>query len=170
MPILYIGSTQLLLFTIAASCTLSSVELRSPGIVLKLYNMRFIQTAVGHRIESNSWKPLILKLDNCTVKRITNKGFLLIDVHEASGRADLTAIDGEIKRRLNLQRGPWDGSNNTLVLKCTRNCTITICGEPVGRKDDLIHGKGLKVRCRLMGAWADGYVWRAESVDIIPEE
>lgn len=127
--------------------------------------MRFIRTAVGHRILTASGKIVVVELQ-AVVQGTTPKGFLVLEVASPAAIATLTDVDTEVRRHLGLSAGPWNTSARTLVVKVSRLTTIRIGGQPVGRREDLLGGRPVQARLRLVGAWSAGYLWQADSLTL----
>ena len=103
---------------------------------------------------------MTLKLGMCRVERVTPKGYLIVLVPGEVARENLLRIDTEVRRKLELARGPWDSFHHTLAVKLKRGCDMMLSGERVGRREDLFPGRQLEaVEIALAGAFSDGYVW-----------
>lgn len=126
--------------------------------------MRFTRTAVGWRIESNNRKTLKMTLKGVQVHRWIESGYLIVRVTDGSERASLVAYDEEIKRKLNIPKGPWDPVHETLLVKCGRACAFWLGGLRAGGKDDFPVGTTVDLDMRLGGAWPDGYSWVATNL------
>lgn len=127
--------------------------------------MRFVRTAVGHRILTAAGKTVTVQL-HAVAQGMTPKGFVVLQVTTPAARATLTEVDREVRRHLGLPAGPWNASAGSLVVKVSRLTTIRIGGQPVGRREDLLRGRDVEARLRLAGAWSGGYVWQAEELTL----
>lgn len=129
--------------------------------------MRFVRTAIGHRITSNSGAQLKLRLRRCCVVRTTAAGYVILEVKDERSREDLTKIDREISSKLHLPQGPWDAAHRTVILKLGRTCKLLLAGEAVGSRDDLLPGRQVEsCEATLAGAFERGYVWAATEMSL----
>lgn len=129
--------------------------------------MRFLQTAIGYRVQGNTGRPVAYRLEKTTVVKVTAKGYLVLKVHEERDCRILEQVDIEVKRGAGISRGPWKPSDSTVVVKLGRGCRIVTGQQAVGSKEDMVPGRGVdSCRLALAGAFSGGYVWAADDIHL----
>lgn len=129
--------------------------------------MRFLQTAIGYRVQSSAGRPVAYRLERATVVQVTAKGYLVLQVHAERDCRVLEQVDSEVKAGAGISRGPWKPSDSTVVVKVGRGCRIVTGQQAVGSKQDLVPGRGVdSCRLTLAGAFSGGYVWAADDIHL----
>lgn len=127
--------------------------------------MKYIRTAVGHKVVSNKGLPLSKTVRGCSVARVTDKGYVILNIPSGEGPY-FTDTDVNLKRDLDLSNGPWNQALSTLLIKLPRGCRVVTGGEAVGDKQDLIPGRKVDAVLSIAGAFARGYVWQATELTL----
>lgn len=96
-------------------------------------------------------------------------GHLLVHVVKPQEVQNLIDRDMDIKRGLGITKGPWNSVRCDVLVKVKRGCRIWTGGECCGGREDLLPGRGIeRLEMRLAGAWPEGYVWEASSIELGP--
>lgn len=129
--------------------------------------MRFKQTAIGWKVESNAGRTLTIST-LCRIERNVQNKYLVVKILTDNAVDELTRMDNEIRSKLRLVDGAWDHANQSLMVKCMRGCKITFDGQGVGSWADMWPGQQANATLRLAGAWTGGYSWAACEFIILP--
>ena len=127
--------------------------------------MKYIRTAVGHKVVSNRGLPLVKMVKGCSVIRVTEKRYVVLRI-PSDEAPYFTDTDVNLKRDLNLSNGPWNQAMCTLLIKLPRGCRVITGGEAVGDKQDLVPGRKVDAMLSIAGAFARGYVWQATELTL----